>query len=80
MWKKVRCAAAGLRVPPSGRVKKYKSCLSLALFSSSPPLREKMGGRVNSIGGEGGEEGLEEKEERSRDVGSTHLHDLPNGR
>lgn len=28
MWKKVRCAAAGLRVPPSGRVKKCKSCLS----------------------------------------------------
>lgn len=25
MWKKVRCAAVGFRVPPSGRVKKCKS-------------------------------------------------------
>lgn len=44
MWKKVCCAAAGLRVPPSGRVKKCKSCLS---FYS--PLFFPRGGRGTGV-------------------------------
>lgn len=44
MWKKVRCAVAGLRVPPSGRVKKCKSCLALPRSLLSLPVWEE-GGR-----------------------------------
>lgn len=48
MWKKVCCATAGLRVPPSGRVKKCKSCLALSLFLFSLSPYMGRGGRVNS--------------------------------
>lgn len=77
MWKKVRCAAAGLRVPPSGRVKKCKSCLARSLSRLSLSL--------SLLEGRGSKQHLRRRRKRTKRrghvmSGALHFHDLPNGR